>query len=73
MTNRRAFLALCAQLGIASTVLTGRLWPQSEEEKTPLRFTPQQVDDAAAVAGITLSDEQMKMLLEALAEQTKTY
>ncbi|MEO8724498.1 MAG: amidase [Acidobacteriaceae bacterium] len=73
MTNRRAFLALCAQLGIASTVFTSTLWPQTQTERHPLPFTPQQVDDAAAIADIKISDDQKKMLLEGLAEQTKSY
>jgi Asp-tRNA(Asn)/Glu-tRNA(Gln) amidotransferase A subunit family amidase len=71
MTDRRSFLALCAQLGIASTVFTNTLWPL--DKAAPEKITPQEMDDAAALAGISIADPDKKMLLEGLEEQRKQY
>ena len=62
MTDRRNFLALCARLGIASTVFTNTLWPQ--EVKEPPKPTRQQVSEAAALAGLQFNDEQIDAMLE---------
>ena len=76
--DRRRFLAVCSTAGLASTLLPGTLFTlaaQAQEAAKPEewpRITPQMVDAAAAIAGITITDEQKKMLLSGLADQRDT-
>lgn len=77
--DRRAFLALSSQLGLASTLFPGALYTltaqaQSESgtEKLPA-ITPEMIDQAAALAGITIAPEQKQMMLDGLNDQRKAY
>src|ERR1700691_5804227 len=84
-STRRRFLAVCSAVGLGQTLLPGALFtlsaqaqtapakaPESEESskssESP-KITPEMIDAAAAIAGITLSDDQKKMMLEGLTSQ----
>ena len=82
--NRRGFLAVCSRAGVASAILPGVLYTlavQAEAQepaaaKRPdlsLKITPAMLDEAAAIAGVTLSVEQKKMMLEGVTQQRESY
>ena len=76
--NRRGFLTACSQAGITSTLLPGVLFTlaaQAQETKPdePLRITPELLDQGAALAGVTLTAEQKKMMIEGVESQRESY
>jgi Asp-tRNA(Asn)/Glu-tRNA(Gln) amidotransferase A subunit family amidase len=76
--GRRDFLALCSRAGVASALLPGvlmTLTAQAQEKAKPAlaKITPELLDQAAALAGVTLSDDQKKMMLEGLDDQRGGY
>jgi Asp-tRNA(Asn)/Glu-tRNA(Gln) amidotransferase A subunit family amidase len=77
--NRRGFLAACSQAGIASALLPGVLYTlaaQAQEATSPekpFQVTSDMLDQAAALAGVPLTADQKKMMLEGLADQRKSY
>src|SRR5579875_1091463 len=77
--DRRAFLALSGQLGLGSTLFPGALYTlaaqaqdTAETEKLP-PITPAMIDQAAALAGISLTPEQKQMMLQGLKDQRSSY
>src|SRR5579884_2159954 len=77
--DRRAFLALSGQFGLASTLFPGALYTLAAQaqsgpdaEKFPA-ITPEMIDQAAALAGLTIAPEQKKMMLDGLNDQRKSY
>ena len=64
MLDRRVFLAVCSQAGIASTVLPGVLWAMAAEKKSPI--TREMIDEAALLADVPIADEYKDMMLESL-------
>jgi len=75
--NRRSFLSACTKAGVASALLPGVLYALSaqaqEKGKELPRITPQLLDDAAAMAGVTLTAEQKTMMLDGLNDQRGSY
>jgi Asp-tRNA(Asn)/Glu-tRNA(Gln) amidotransferase A subunit family amidase len=77
--NRRGFLAVCSQAGIASALLPGVLYTlavQAQEATNPektFQVTSEMLDQAAALAGVPLTADQKKMMLEGLADQRRSY
>lgn len=73
--NRRGFLAACSQAGIASALFPGVLYTlaaqaQSPEAKpTEQKITPEMIDQAAALAGITVTADQKQLMLDGLHQQ----
>ena len=72
MIDRREFVERCAGMGLASTLLPGVLWAQAQA-KGAAKITKEMIDDAAAVAGVGISDEYKQMMLDNLNEQAKGY
>ncbi len=81
--NRRHFLAVCSAAGIANTLLPGALLAlvfqsapaQTTDAAKPTatpKITPEMIDAAAAIAGITLTAEQKSMMLDGLNSQVKS-
>ena len=64
MLNRRSFLDLASELGLASTLFPGVLWAIAEKQK---EITSDMIDQAAAIAGIAIPDEAKSMLVEGLS------
>ncbi|WP_263350354.1 amidase [Acidicapsa acidisoli] len=77
--NRRGFLAACSQAGIASALLPGVLYTlaaQAQEatpKGEPFKVTPEMLDHAAELAGVPLTADQKKMMLERLVGQRESY
>ncbi len=81
--NRRSFLTACTRAGVASALLPGVLYtlsaqaqdasPDPAKPKEPAKITPELLDQAAALAGVTLTAEQKSMMLDSLAEQRGSY
>ncbi len=75
MFDRRAFLALSGRFGLASTLFPGALYTlaaqaqsQSANPAMP-KITPEMIDQAAALAGITIAAGQKQMMLDGLNQQ----
>ncbi|MGC1781677.1 MAG: amidase [Acidobacteriaceae bacterium] len=88
MLDRRRFLAVCSQLGFASTLLPGTLYAlasqanaapadtaqQGPEHPTHLpKITPEMVEQAAALAGVPIAPDQIAMMLGELNQQREGY
>ncbi len=81
--DRRGFLAACSRAGVASTLLPGVLYTltsqaaqaQTEPGKPAEapKITPELLDQAAVLAGITLTAEQKKLMLAGLGYQRDSY
>jgi Asp-tRNA(Asn)/Glu-tRNA(Gln) amidotransferase A subunit family amidase len=78
--SRRKFLSVCSALGLGRTLLPGTLFTlaaqadaqtsaAAKDEAKAMKITPEMIDAAAAIAGITLADDQKKMMIEGLTEQ----
>ncbi len=79
--NRRAFLAVSARFGLASTLFPGALYTLAAQAQaaSPVaspelpKITPEMIDAAAALAGITIATDQKQMMLDGLNEQRSGY
>jgi len=70
--NRRAFLAYFSGLGLGSTLLPGVLWGKLQEQ-TPPTITKEMLRDAAAVAGLTFTDQQLDAMLSGVNKNLPHY
>ncbi len=76
--NRRRFLTLCAQAGVTGTLLPGALYTlaaqaQEKSRSATMPITPELIEQAAAVAGVTLTEAQRRMMLEGVEGQRESY
>lgn len=81
--DRRHFLAVTASAGLASTLFPGALYALAAQAETkppekagapkPQPITQQMIDQAAALAAVTITPEQAKMMLGGLNEQREAY
>src|SRR5215471_17278974 len=77
--SRRRFLGACSALGLGQTLLPGVLWGMAQATAanggdgkaapTLPKITPEMIDAAAVIAGISLTAEQKAMMLEGLTKQ----
>jgi len=81
--TRRRFLAVCSAAGLGHTLLPGALLalaaPGTAAAQSPAeagkpatslpKITPEMIDAAAAIAGLSLTSEQKSMMLEGLTSQ----
>lgn len=70
MLNRRAFLAVCSQFGLTSTLLPGVLWAMAEPKD---KVTRDMIDNAALIADVPIADEYKEMMLQSLNDFAKDY
>jgi len=63
MSSRRDFLAYFSSLGLRSTIFPATLWSKFEEQKAR-SVTKEMLRDAAAVAGLVFSDQQINQMLD---------
>ena len=77
--DRRGFLAACSRAGITSALLPGVLYTLTAQgqdatkpEEKP-KITVELLDQAAVLAGVTLSADQKKMMLEGIDQQRESY
>lgn len=75
--DRRVFLSTCSRFGFASTLFPGALYTlaaqagvDSTEKK---KITPEMMDEAAALAGVTIAPGQKQTMLDGLNEQREAY
>jgi Asp-tRNA(Asn)/Glu-tRNA(Gln) amidotransferase A subunit family amidase len=79
-TSRRRFLGVCSAVGLGQTLLPGVLWGMAAQapaanggdgRAAPAlpKITPEMIDAAAVIAGISLTAEQKAMMLEGLGKQ----
>ena len=80
--DRRGFLSVTGRFGLASTLFPGALYTlaaQAEQTDSPgksadkPKITPEMIDQAAALAGITVTAEQKQMMLGGLNQQRDSY
>jgi Asp-tRNA(Asn)/Glu-tRNA(Gln) amidotransferase A subunit family amidase len=79
MASRRRFLGVCSAVGLGQTLLPGVLFgmaAQAQSSASPgadahelAKITPEMIDAAAAIAGISLTAEQKTMMLDGLKQQ----
>jgi Asp-tRNA(Asn)/Glu-tRNA(Gln) amidotransferase A subunit family amidase len=72
MPDRRSFLSYFSGLGLTSTLFPGVLWGKIEDEK-PAGITKGILRDAAAVAGIVFTDQQIERMLDDVNRNLGTY
>ncbi len=77
--DRRGFLAACSRAGITSALLPGVLYTltaQAQDSAKPddkPKVTPEILDQAALLAGVTLTAEQKKLMMEGIEQQRGSY
>src|SRR5579875_1238396 len=84
--DRRAFLAVTGRFGLASTLFPGILYTLAAQaeaqtgsssaatrQSSYAKITPAMVEQAAALAGITIPAEDIAMMIAGLKEQRDTY
>jgi Asp-tRNA(Asn)/Glu-tRNA(Gln) amidotransferase A subunit family amidase len=75
--DRRAFLSTCSRFGLASTLFPGALYTLAAQEKADAdaetKITPEMIDAAASLAGVTIAAEQKKAMLDGLNQQHEAY
>ncbi len=86
MMDRRHFLTVCSQFGFASTLLPGTLYTiaaqaqaasssadtTSSPKELP-KITPEMLEQAAALAGVSIAPDQVPMMLDGLNRQRTGY
>jgi Asp-tRNA(Asn)/Glu-tRNA(Gln) amidotransferase A subunit family amidase len=72
MGDRRTFLAYFSSLGLASTLLPGVLWAKAEEQKSAA-VTKEMLREAAAVAGLSFTEQQIEGMLAGVNENVGRY
>lgn len=70
MMDRRAFLAVCSQFGLTSTLLPGVLWAVAGEKS---KITREMIENASIIADVPIADEYKEMMLESLNDFSKDY
>jgi hypothetical protein len=72
MLDRRRFMKTCSGMGFAGTLFPGVLWAQAVAQD-PKKITKEMIENAAAIAGVNISDEYREMMLDNLNDQSKGY
>jgi Asp-tRNA(Asn)/Glu-tRNA(Gln) amidotransferase A subunit family amidase len=72
MLDRRSFMKTCSGMGFAGTLFPGVLWAQAAVQD-PKKITKEMIENAAAIAGVAISDEYREMMLDNLNDQAKGY
>ena len=77
--DRRRFLEACSALGLGQTLFPGVLFGMATQAKSPAggapagpepgKITPEMIDAAAVIAGVTMTPEQKAMMLDGLKQQ----
>jgi Asp-tRNA(Asn)/Glu-tRNA(Gln) amidotransferase A subunit family amidase len=70
MLDRREFMRVTAAFGFGGTLLPGVLWTQAQGKT---EITKDMINNAAAIADVTIPDEDEEMMLDALNEHVKGY
>ncbi len=81
--DRREFLAVTGRFGLASTLFPGALYAVAAQAQSPTpsqaaapalpKITPEMIDEAAALAGITIPADDKAAMLGGLNQQREAY
>ncbi len=84
--DRRKFLSITGRFGLASTLFPGALYTLAAQAQAPAsaqasdgaapplpKITPEMIDQAAALAGVTIAPEHVQAMLDGLNEQRSGY
>jgi hypothetical protein len=86
--DRRGFLGVCSMVGLGQTLLPGALFvlaTQAKAQRSALlggvsadatalpSITPEMIDAAAVIVGISVTAEQKQLMMEGLDAQRKSY
>jgi Asp-tRNA(Asn)/Glu-tRNA(Gln) amidotransferase A subunit family amidase len=66
LTDRRRFLAYFSSVGLSTTLLPGVLWAAAKDKPS---VTPELLDAALKLSGLTVDEPQRKQMLSTLNEQ----
>src|ERR1700745_2146265 len=72
MLDRRNFMKTCSGMGLTGTLFPGVLWAQAQAEGAA-KITKEMIENAAAIADVTIADEYKEMMLEDLNDHAKGY
>jgi len=70
--DRRSFLNSCGKLGFASTLLPGALYTIAARAEDT-RITAAMIDEAAAIAGVPIAEDQKAAMLSVLNSNRKSF
>jgi Asp-tRNA(Asn)/Glu-tRNA(Gln) amidotransferase A subunit family amidase len=70
MLDRRAFLAVCSQFGLTSTLLPGVLWAMADAKS---KVTREMIDHASIIADVPIADQYKEMMLDSLNNFAENY
>lgn len=75
--SRRQLLEYFSSIGLSSTLLPGVVWAQAQQQQPgagqAATLTREMLRGAAAVAGLTFTDEQLDEMLEGLSQNVERY
>ncbi|MBV8968019.1 MAG: amidase [Verrucomicrobia bacterium] len=71
LSSRREFLSVCTRIGVSSSFFAGALCAMASQEPDPT-ITPELIDQAAVLAGITIEPAQKEQLIAKLKDQLKS-
>src|SRR6266851_2101455 len=72
MLDRRNFVKTCSGMGLTGTLFPGVLWAQAQALGVT-KITKEMIDNAAAIADVTIADEYKEMMLSDLNDNAKGY
>ncbi len=72
MLDRRNFMKTCSGMGLAGTLFPGVLWAQAKAQDAA-KITKEMIENAAAIADVSIAEDYKQMMLESLNDQTKGY
>jgi len=70
MVDRRDFMKVCTGMGLGATLFPGVLWAQAQGKA---KITREMIDNAAAIADVSIADEYKQMMLDNLNQAAKGY
>jgi Asp-tRNA(Asn)/Glu-tRNA(Gln) amidotransferase A subunit family amidase len=70
MVDRRDFVRVCTGLGLGGSLFPGVLWAQAQGKT---KITKEMIDNAAAMAGVSIADDYKQMMLDTLNQAEKGY
>ncbi|MFV1987709.1 MAG: amidase family protein [Gemmatimonadota bacterium] len=70
--NRRSFMTAFAAMGLGATALPTTLWARLQESQAN-ELTAEMINDAARVAGVEFTDEELELMVDDLTRQLSAY
>jgi len=70
MVDRRDFMKVCTGMGLGATLFPGVLWAQAQGKT---KITKEMIDNAAAIADVTVAEDYKQMMLDNLNQAAKGF